>query len=150
MKFGSHYLRSMAAVLVALIALPLAGCGERNINAESEPYGQPAQPQRQGLSTRQKVMLVGGAAALYYLYKKHQNKQGEGPQGRYYLSKNGRVYYRDMKTGAFQWVDPPTQPIAVPQDEYERHTGQRVTGYDDGRVYTEAPRGWNQPQGTYR
>jgi len=150
MKSGTHRLRAVAAVLAAMIALPLAGCAERNISAESQPYGQPSAPAdqpRQGLTTKQKVMLVAGAAALYYMYKKHQNRQGNGPDGRYFLSKNGRVYYRDMKTGAFHWVDPPTQPIAVPQAEYEQYTGQRVGSYD-GRVIRDAPRGWNS-QGAY-
>jgi hypothetical protein len=96
------------------------------------------------MSTGQKVLLVAGAAALYYLYNKHKNKQGQGPDGRYFLSKNGRVYYRDMKTGAFHWVDPPKQPIRVPAADYERYTGQQVDRYSDGQLLHEAPQGWQQ------
>jgi hypothetical protein len=133
------------------MVLPLAGCAERNVGAESQPYGQPTAPAqpRQGMTGKQKVMLLAGAAAVYYLYKKHQNRQGHGPDGKYFLSKNGRVYYRDMKTGQFHWVDPPRQPISVPAEEYERYTGQRASGYD-GRIIQDAPPGWNRPQGAYR
>jgi hypothetical protein len=96
------------------------------------------------MSTRNKVLLVAGAAALYYLYQKHKNKQGNGPQGRYFRSKNGRVYYRDMKTGAFQWVDPPTQPIQVPQAEYERYFRQQPAPAGGG-VIRQAPPEWSNP-----
>jgi hypothetical protein len=151
-----RHIRTVAALLVGLIALPLAGCGGQRINAESRyngtPYNPPpAQPNRTGLpnlTTKQKVLLLAGAAAVYYLYKKHQNRQGEGPDGRYFLSKNGRVYYRDMKTGQFHWVDPPSQPIRVPAEDYERYTGRRVDAFDGG-VIREAPEGWNRlPAGT--
>src|SRR5688572_10339061 len=100
---------------------------------------QPAQ--RHGMSTRNKVLLLAGAAALYYLYNKHKNKQGEGPEGRYYRSKNGRVYYRDLRTGKYQWVDPPSQPIQVPAEDYERYTGRSMDNYDGG-VIRQAPAGW--------
>jgi len=99
---------------------------------------------RPGLSTKQTVLLLAGAAAVYYLYKKHQKAQGDGPNGRYFLSKNGRVYYRDMKTGAFHWVDPPKEPIAVPAQEYQQYTGQPVPA-NDGGVIQQAPSGWNVP-----
>ena len=38
------------------------------------PPGGPGAP-RQGLSTKQKVAILAGAAALYYLYNKHKNSQ---------------------------------------------------------------------------
>jgi outer membrane protein assembly factor BamE (lipoprotein component of BamABCDE complex) len=143
-------LRYVAAALAGMIFLSIAGCGGQNVNAGSDvnqgPYGAPQQPQqRQGMSTRQKVMLVAGAAALYYLYQKHKNKQGEGAQGRYYRSKNGRVYYRDLKTGKYQWVDPPQQPIQVPADEYQQYFGNQAQGGYDGGVIRQAPSQWNDP-----
>jgi hypothetical protein len=157
-----RYLRPLAGVLASLMLLPLAGC-QPSVQGQS-PGGQtqlptgppgptarvptrtpgPPGPTRKGMSTGQKVLLVAGAAALYYMYQKHKNRQGQGPDGRYFLSKNGRVYYRDMKTGAFHWVDPPQQPIRVPAEEYERYTGQRVGAYNDGQVLREAPSGWQQ------
>jgi hypothetical protein len=142
-------LRYTASALAGLVFLTVAGCGGgQPINAESrgnyqKPYGTPMpQQQREGMSTRNKVLLLAGAAAVYYLYNKHKNREGQGPQGRYYRSKNGRVYYRDLKTGQFQWVDPPRQPIQVPAEEYERYTGQRTDNYGGG-VLREAPPEWN-------
>jgi len=100
-------------------------------------------PARPGLTTKQKVLLVAGAAAVYYLYEKHKKKKGAGAQGQYYRSKNGRVYYRDLKTGAYHWVDPPTQPIQVPAAEYERYFGQQPAA--SGGVIRQAPAQWNNP-----
>ncbi|HEX5660742.1 MAG TPA: hypothetical protein VFX59_26295 [Polyangiales bacterium] len=88
-----------------------------------------------GMSTKKKVVLLAGAAALYYLYKKHQDaKSAEGPDGQYYLSKNGRVYYRDAEHRA-HWVTPPPGGIQVPEDqasEYREFQGyeNRDTGRD--------------------
>src|SRR5262249_7766801 len=96
----TRFLSLTIATLVG--SLPLSGCGRSNESTSApSPYGGPgpgAMPQRKGLSTGQKVAILAGAAALYYLYNKHKNAQGTGKQGQYYLSKNGRVYYRDPKT----------------------------------------------------
>jgi len=140
MRFG----RWVAALLAAATLTGAVGCGP-TVNSQSRAGNEnfpppPPQPQ-QGMSTRNKVLLVAGAAALYYLYKRHQNAQGEGVNGRYYRSKNGRIYYRDMKTGAYHWVDPPQQPIQVPADEYERYTGQRVNPGYGGQVIRDVPTG---------
>jgi hypothetical protein len=140
-----------AALAAAILTLPLAGCATHDINASSPPSSPPVVPQgaptdgtgvpqRHGLTTGQKVLLLAGAAAVYYLYKKHQNAQGQGPNGRYFLSKNGRVYWRDMKTGAFHWVDPPQQPIQVTPEEYQEYVGQRAPA--GGGVIQQAPQGW--------
>lgn len=81
-----------------------------------------------GMSTRKKVVLLAGAAALYYMYKKHQNAAAkEGPDGQYYLSKNGRVYYRDAEHRA-HWVTPPPEGIEVPESEAAEYRG--FQGYD--------------------
>lgn len=84
-------------------------------------YGQPqGTPARSGgMSTGKKVAILAGAAALYYLYKKNQEKKATGQlngEPLYYLSKNGRVYYRDAN-GQAHWVTPPPQGLQVPQDE---------------------------------
>jgi len=144
----SRMTRPMALLLVVSLTAPsfLAGCGGGT--SETQPVGpsggsttvrRPVQPVRQpaarrGLTTKQKVVMLAGAAALYYLYKKHQNAKAErGPQGRYFLSKNGRVYYRDLRTGEYRWVSPPRQPIAVPADE-----AQEYRAYQG---YNNSPRG---------
>jgi hypothetical protein len=137
--------------MIPLLLAGVAGCGGQTVNSQSRfPEGGPPmgrapmeqREQRQGMSTRNKVLLLAGAAALYYLYNKHKNRQGQGPEGRYYRSRNGRVYYRDLKTGDYQWVDPPTQPIRVPADEYERYTGRRADDYGGG-VIRNAPPEWS-------
>jgi len=102
-------------------------------------------PLVQAMSTRKKLVLLAGAAALYWLYKRHQNSQGVGPQGRYYRSRNGRVYYRDARTHRAIWVTPPpaSRPIEVPADEYQRYVGSLPPSYNEGtggsRVLTAPP-----------
>lgn len=73
--------------------------------------------------------MLGGAAALYYMYKHHQSAAAQqGPEGQYYLSKNGRVYYRDADHRA-HWVTPPQEGIAVPETEARDY--QQYQGYDN-------------------
>jgi len=89
-----------------------------------------------GLSNAQKVgITLVGAAALYYLYRQHQNKKGSGKEGQYYQSKNGGIYYRDQK-GRPVYVKPPSQPIQVqvPQSEAEQYGQyQGYNGSNTGR-----------------
>ncbi len=88
-----------------------------------------AQPAHKGMTNGQKVVLLAGAAALYYLYKKNQesHKAGNSAEPQYYLSKNGRVYYRE-KGGRVHWVTPPTEGIQVPQAEASQY--EQLQGYD--------------------
>jgi uncharacterized protein YfaS (alpha-2-macroglobulin family) len=70
-------------------------------------------------------------AALYYIYKKYQARsvQGRGP-GKYFRSMStGRIYYRDLKTGSFQWVSPPKDGIWV--DEKDAAAYSDYIGYND-------------------
>jgi hypothetical protein len=102
----------------------------------------PKPEQRSGMSkTAKTAVVLAGAAALYYLYKRHKNaQQATGVDGQYYLSKNGRVYYRDADHRA-HWVTPPRGGISVPADEaaefedfqgYDnRTTGRDLTGLGD-------------------
>lgn len=96
--------------------------------------GMPA-PQRSHMSTGKKAVILAGAAALYYMYKKHQHAStAAGAEGQYYLSKNGRVYYRDAQHRA-HWVTPPAGGIEVPADEGQQYEGfqgyqNRPTGRD--------------------
>ena len=147
--------RAMAAVACAALAAPMIGCGSGgsstagNASGANLPpiddtrggamassgrpsMGQPTQPQRTGLSGKQKVVLLVGAAALYYLYRKHQKNaanQTAAQKGEpiYYLSKNGRVYYRDANAQA-HYVTPPPQGVEVPADEAQAYQG--LQGYD--------------------
>ena len=133
--------RWVAGLLALSIIAPLVGCtgsNDRTYAGAPAPYQAP----RQGggplanMSTGKKVALLAGAAALYYLYKKHQNAQGAGPSGQYYRSKNGRVYYRDAR-GNPVWVTPPSGGIRVPADEapmYERGARDAGIYYPGGPV----------------
>lgn len=119
--------RLLAMFLAIAIASPIVGCGKPDEvtsapGPPNAPYGYvppPRQaPQRTGMSTGKKVALIAGAAALLYMYSRNKNAKGSGPQGKYYLSKNGRVYYRDAKGNAV-WVTPPAGGIQVPEEEAE-------------------------------
>jgi hypothetical protein len=123
-------LRPTAWLLAAAISsAPLAACGKNDppppVDDTRGGRAVPTQPKADspGMSGTQKVVLLAGAAALYYLYKKHQNAAAkEGPEGQYYLSKNGRVYYRDAEHRA-HWVTPPPDGIKVPESEANEYRG---------------------------
>lgn len=92
---------------------------------------------KQGLSTGQKVAILAGAAALFYLYNQHKNKKEQGAKGKYYLSKNGRVYYRDAE-GRAQWVTPPPGGIRVPEEQARQYQDfQGYNGRTTGRDLTD-------------
>lgn len=113
---------------------------------QTAPVGQPPQAKKKGLSTGQKVAILGGAAALYYLYTRHKNKQEKGAQGKYYLSKNGRIYYRDEQNRA-HWVTPPSEGIRVPESEAEQY--RDFQGYNNktsGRTLSDVARETPQSQ----
>ncbi|MBD1889141.1 MULTISPECIES: hypothetical protein [unclassified Coleofasciculus] len=153
-----RFLRPMALLLSALLMVPfLNACGESQTNTPPPPVDDTRggtvtnppptnQPQaKKGLSTGQKVAItLAGAAALYYLYNKNKNKQQQGAQGKYYLSKNGRVYYRDAQNRP-HWVTPPPGGIQVSEEEarqYREFQGynNRPTGRDlTGLAEADAP-----------
>jgi hypothetical protein len=105
-----------------------------------------------GNNNRKKMVLLAGDAALDWLYRRHQDRLGEGADGRYYRSKDGRIYYHDRRTYRVIWLTPPpiTQPLAVPADEYQRVMGRLPPGFtaDGGSktVITQPP----APQGPPR
>jgi hypothetical protein len=142
-----HKLASLPAAvfLSTLLTVPLLNsCGGGSQNAAPPPINDSVgrnlnnrppvnQPQaKRGLSTGQKVAILGGAAALYYLYNQRKNAQGTGAQGKYYLSKNGRVYYRDAQ-GRPIWVTPPQGGIRIPEEEARQ--------YRDFQGYNNSPTG---------
>jgi hypothetical protein len=135
--------RYLSGMLAGLLFLGAAGLGTPAAAAQFG-FGRRNQPQprRRGMTTGQKVLLIAGAAALFYLYNKHKNAsaQAKGAEGRYYRSKNGRIYYRDAK-GNPVWVTAPQQPIQVTPEEYQRVTG-RAPGPMNGGVLRQAPSGF--------
>ena len=150
----SRFLRAIAAVLIAWSALFFTGCSSAPPQSQPPPYegGQPGaargygdssnpqlSPTQHGLTGRQKLIILGGAAALYYLYKHHQSATSGQPQ--YYLSRNGSVYYRDAQHQV-HWVQAPAGGIQVPQDQAAPY--QQFQGYDgrsDGRTMRDVAPG---------
>ncbi len=149
--------RPLGWLLSALLIVPtITSCGGGGSRTAAPPpvndttgrtvsnvpvNGQP-QAQKKGLSTGQKVAILGGAAALFYLYQKNKNKQKEGAEGKYYLSKDGRVYYRDAEHRA-HYVSAPASGIQVPESEAQQYrdfqgynnstTGRSLTGVGAGQ-----------------
>lgn len=139
-SFGLSARLVALGLALSLTTSTLVGCSRA---APSPPVddtqgGRPAyptQPERRGMSTGQKLALLAGAAALYYLYNKQKNARGTGPTGQLYRSKNGRVYYRD-KDGRAHWVTPPPGGIRVPADEAQQYSGyQGYNGQTSGETF---------------
>ncbi len=144
----------------------LAGCGSKDSGAgqtasspapaaapdASAPGSQATQPNapaKQGMSTRNKVIILAGAALLYYLYKKHQaaqqaqgGAQASGAQPQLYRSSNGGVYYRDPQNPQkVTWLTVPNQPVSVPASDvqqyapdYQKYQGQAVPAVPAGQA----------------
>jgi len=107
---------------------PVARQGYGNQGGYNAPRSTPQQQQpRQGMSTGQKLAVLAGGAALLYMYNKNKNNQGTGVNGKYYRSKNGRIYYRDAKGNAV-YVTPPQGGIQVPADVAERYNRAAQSG----------------------
>jgi hypothetical protein len=82
--------------------------------------------QRPGMSNKQKLVLLAGAAAYITCGNKKQNAQGQPVQ--YYRSEsNGRIYYRDPRTKQAIYVTPPQGGIQVPADQAQEYSG--YSGY---------------------
>ncbi len=149
-----RHARPTALLLSALLTLPLfAGCGQKqatvpppvddtrtSATSNTAPGTAPA-VKKKGMNNVQKgAVVLAGAAALYYLYNQHKKAQAQtGENGQYYLSKNGRVYYRDANHQA-HWVTPPSDGIQVPEAEAQQY--RQYQGYDNrstGRDLTSLP-----------
>ncbi|HBB31767.1 MAG TPA: hypothetical protein DDZ80_16320 [Cyanobacteria bacterium UBA8803] len=146
------FFRPTALLLSGLLTFPvLSSCASQPTappppvddtyrGTQTYPAPRNSPQARKGLSTGQKVAILAGAAALYYLYNQHKNRQEHGAQGKYYMSKNGRVYYRDAQ-GRAHWVTPPPEGIQVPESEARRY--QDFQGYNNrptGRDLTDLVR----------
>ncbi|MDQ2687394.1 MAG: hypothetical protein M3Y28_05960 [Armatimonadota bacterium] len=130
--------RTLAFAIAASFALPTlaltAGCGNNN-TTPTAPMNSPtpmAQPQNTGLSGKQKVVLLAGAALLYYIYRKDKANNARanaaGPNGKPQLYREekgpntGAIYYRDPQTHKPIWVTAPAgQQVAVPASEVQQY-----------------------------
>jgi hypothetical protein len=139
-SFGLSVRFVALGLALALTSSTLLGCSRGTPpppvdDTQGGRSSYPTQPQRRGMSTGQKLALLAGAAALYYLYNKQKNARGTGPTGQLYRSKNGRVYYRD-KDGRAHWVTPPPGGIRVPADEAQQYSGyQGYNGQASGETF---------------
>lgn len=98
----------------------------------------PREAPRQGMSTGKKLVLLAGAAALYYMYKKRVDAQNRPANIQYYRSEStGRIYYRDPQTHQAHWVTPPAQGFQVPESEIQQYQippdAQGYNGARNGR-----------------
>jgi len=64
--------------------------------------------------------ILTADAAQYYLWKTHQKPTAKSTE--YFLSKNGRLYFRDVKTKREIWVDVPEKGIKITEDESEPYS----------------------------
>jgi hypothetical protein len=140
-----RFARPVAILLCTSLTAPilLTGCGggasqssapppidDTQGGRTTAPMSRPQGQTRTGMSTKQKVVLLAGAAALYYMYKRHQAKAGK--QIQYYRSKNGRVYYREPNNPKqVHWVTPPAQGFRLPENEASEYSG--IEGYNNSR-----------------
>ncbi len=109
------------------------------------PNGGMAPEQHTGITTKQKVVVLAGAALLYYLYKRHQ-KAANGETVQYYKSKNGRIYYRDSKTHQAIWVTPAPNYQVTPEEAQELSKYQGYNGASSGVDYAGQQDSAPQPQ----
>lgn len=133
--------RMVALALVFLFAVPLiAGCGSKDNQTASAPSdttaplpgaGSATPPpmtaapaQKPGMSRTEKTVIVlAGAALLYYLYRKHQAQQkaaGANGSPQLFRSRNGSIYYRDAQHRAV-WVTAPAQQMQVPASDVQQY-----------------------------
>jgi hypothetical protein len=88
-------------------------------------------PQERGSSSG--TVELRGDAALYYLYREHLTADATGPQGRYYLSTDGRVFYKDGQ-GKEHTVHAPSDGLRVPRAAAEPYKAIRgYAGQQSGR-----------------
>ena len=138
--------RFIALALVASFALPTlavtAGCGSKNNAADQTATSTPMdntnpQPAKAGLTGKQKVVLLAGAALLFYLYKRYQSQDkaaaaagGAKPQ-LYREDKGpnkGAIYYRKNDANhTVVWLQAPAQGVQVPADQAQQTLGK---GFD--------------------
>ena len=131
--------RRIFLILMCCVGMLSMGCSRGNGGDQSQlppvddSRGAQRQtssaPKRPSIVNKKNAVILMGAAALYYMYKKRQTnaQAATGPDSQYYLSKNGRVYYRD-ESGRSHWVTPPSAGIEVPMEEAQQY--QEFQGYN--------------------
>ena len=145
--------RLIALALVASLALPTlavtAGCGSKNNDtsqattstpADTTTTAQPnAQPAKAGLTGKQKVVLLAGAALLFYMYTRYKKQDaqaaqngGAGAHPQLYREdkgpNQGAIYYRKNDANhTVVWLQAPAGGVQVPADQAQQALGN---GFD--------------------
>lgn len=137
MKISPSYnlWRPSGVAVIASLTLPtlLAGCGSPAPQAQApmQQRAPQARPANAGMSTRQKVTLLAGAAAMYYLYRKYQRDNAAKLQQMQAQAPGGKVqFYRSRKGGYIYYRDPRNPRIAIKVPGTE----QGVQGVQQQRV----------------
>ena len=111
----------LLAPLVILAVAPLPAVAQGNI------LNRAADAWKNSSKGKKVVIVLAGAALLYYLYKKHQASQkaqsgqnASTPAQQLYRSKNGGVYYRDANHKPV-WLTVPQQGVAVPAADVQQY-----------------------------
>lgn len=131
--------RWVALSLAFSLALPAvamtAGCGNKGNGAQQTDAGGGAPmtntpAAKPGLSTKQKVVLLAGAALLFYIYKKDKANNAAAangaPGGKPQLYQEeqgpnkGAIYYRDANHQV-HWLKAPAQGVQVPADQVQQY-----------------------------
>jgi hypothetical protein len=93
----------------------------------------PKSPPQDRSASGSATVELRGDAAVYYLYRHHLANEGAGPQGRYYLSQDGRVFYKDAQDREHT-VRPPSEGMRVPRADAEAYKDIRgYQGQQNGR-----------------
>lgn len=143
----------LAALSLALtFALPVvmltAGCGPKandqaTTNSAPGPMANNSRmannaPVKTGMNIKQKAVLLGGAALLFYLYKRYQ-KQDQAAAQNGAASKpllyreekgpnTGAIYYRKNDAQhTVVWLSAPQQPVQVNQSDVQQY----LPGYNE-------------------
>jgi len=151
--------RLIALALVASLALPTlavtAGCGSKNNASDQTATSAPvdatnaqpnAPPAKAGLSTKQKVVLLAGAALLYYMYTRYKKQdaqaaaQGNAKPQLYREDKGpnkGAIYYRKNDANhTVVWLQAPAQGIQVDANQAQQALGN---GFDPNNPNSYQP-----------
>ena len=137
----------LAALSLALtFALPMialtAGCGQKandQTTTNSAPMGNNSPmannaPAKPGMNIKQKAVLLGGAALLFYLYKRYQKQNQTAQNGamdannkpQLYREEKGQnagaIYYRKNDANhTVVWLSAPQQGVSVPQSDVQQY-----------------------------
>ena len=144
--------RFIALALVASFALPTlavtAGCGGKNNASDQTSAGAPApadattaqpnaQPAKAGLTGKQKVVLLAGAALLFYMYTRYKKQDAAaaaqgGAKPQLYRedkgpNKGALYYHKNDANHTVVWLQAPAGGVQVPADQAQQTLGN---GFD--------------------